>query len=111
MNLGEDIAHWEYAPASRASVVELNGRKTALSMVVYKGLAWGNRRLKLREQIAGYPRWKVADDVLLGTFAFQKVAMWKDLDANRESIAGHSICKALAGEIDQPITFMDCLQP
>jgi very-short-patch-repair endonuclease len=58
---------------------------------------------RVREQIAGYPRWKVVDDVLLGTFAFQKVAMWKDLDANRESIAGHSICKALAGETDQSL--------
>jgi very-short-patch-repair endonuclease len=44
------------------------------------------------------PRWEVLDEVALGTFGFQKLAMWGDLDRNRDRIAKHDLCRAIAGD-------------
>jgi very-short-patch-repair endonuclease len=43
-------------------------------------------------------RWRVRGDVILGTFSFQKIAMWDDLGKNAERIAGHGICRGIAGD-------------
>jgi very-short-patch-repair endonuclease len=42
------------------------------------------------------PRWEVLDEAALGTFSFQKLAMWEDLDRNRDRIMGHDLCRAIA---------------
>jgi very-short-patch-repair endonuclease len=44
------------------------------------------------------PRWEVLDEVALGTFSFQKLAMWDDLDRNRDRLAAHDLCRAVAGD-------------
>jgi hypothetical protein len=44
------------------------------------------------------PRWEVLDEVALGTFSFQKLAMWEDLGRNRGRIAAHDLCRAIAGD-------------
>jgi very-short-patch-repair endonuclease len=43
-------------------------------------------------------RWEVLDEVALGTFSFQKLAMWEDLGQNRERIASHALCRAIAND-------------
>jgi very-short-patch-repair endonuclease len=43
-------------------------------------------------------RWEVLDEVALATFSFQKLAMWEDLGSNRERIAAHDLCRAIAGD-------------
>jgi very-short-patch-repair endonuclease len=47
------------------------------------------------------PRWDVLDEAALGTFSFQKLAMWGDLGRNRDQIAGHPLCRAVAGDPDR----------
>src|SRR5262249_45443275 len=44
------------------------------------------------------PRWEVLDGAALGTFSFQKLAMWGDLGRNRDRIAAHDLCRAVAGD-------------
>jgi very-short-patch-repair endonuclease len=44
------------------------------------------------------PRWEVLDEAALGTFSFQKLAMWDDLGRNRDRIAAHDLCRAVAGD-------------
>jgi very-short-patch-repair endonuclease len=44
------------------------------------------------------PRWEVSDEAALGTFSFQKLAMWEDLGRNRDQIAAHELCRAIAGD-------------
>jgi very-short-patch-repair endonuclease len=44
------------------------------------------------------PRWEVLDEAALGTFSFQKLAMWEDLDRNRDRILAHDLCRAVAGD-------------
>ena len=46
--------------------------------------------------IRNLPRWEVLDEVALGTFSFQKLAMWDDLEKNRDRIASHNLCRAVA---------------
>jgi very-short-patch-repair endonuclease len=43
-------------------------------------------------------RWEVLDEVALGTFSFQKLAMWDDLTRNCDRIATHDLCRAVAGD-------------
>jgi very-short-patch-repair endonuclease len=45
-------------------------------------------------------RWEVHDEVALGTFRFQKLAMWEDLGRNRHRLAEHEMCRAIAGDPD-----------
>lgn len=65
----------------------------------------GSRRAYLelvRNQLISNPntsRWGVVDRVLLGTFAFQKIAMWKDLGINSARIAEHPLCRAIGGDL------------
>jgi very-short-patch-repair endonuclease len=42
-------------------------------------------------------RWEVLDEAALGTFSFQKLAMWEDLGRNRERLKAHDLCRAIAG--------------
>ena len=42
-------------------------------------------------------RWKVQKRSVLGTFRFQKLAMWHDLSDCQELISKHPICRAIAG--------------
>jgi len=44
-------------------------------------------------------RWRISPDVVLGTFSFQKVAMWQDLGKNAGLIAEHGLCRAVAGDL------------
>jgi very-short-patch-repair endonuclease len=44
------------------------------------------------------PRWEVLDEAALGTFSFQKLAMWEDLDRNLDRIKEHDLCRAIAGD-------------
>jgi very-short-patch-repair endonuclease len=43
-------------------------------------------------------RWEVLDEAALGTFSFQKLAMWEDLGRNRARIEAHDLCRAIAGD-------------
>ncbi len=43
-------------------------------------------------------RWSIQQRVILGTFSFQKIAMWQDLGKNSQSIAAHGICRGIAGD-------------
>lgn len=43
-------------------------------------------------------RWSVEPTVALGTFAFQKIAMWHDLRENQKAIQENAICRGLAGD-------------
>jgi very-short-patch-repair endonuclease len=43
-----------------------------------------------------HPRWEVQDEAALGTFGFQKLAMWADLERNRDRIMAHDLCRAVA---------------
>ena len=43
-------------------------------------------------------RWKIDRRCILDCFSFQKMAMVKDLDDNKETIASHPICRIIAGD-------------
>jgi very-short-patch-repair endonuclease len=51
-----------------------------------------------------YSRWEVMDRVVLATFSFQKLAMWQDLGDNRDRIAAHDLCRAIAGDDTAPVS-------
>jgi very-short-patch-repair endonuclease len=51
---------------------------------------------EIQRCICHLPRWEVVDEVALGTFSFQKLAMWDDLEKNRDRIASHNLCRAVA---------------
>ena len=51
-----------------------------------------------------HSRWEVMDRVILGTFNFQKLAMWQDLGDNRDRIAAHDLCRAIAGDDTAPVS-------
>jgi very-short-patch-repair endonuclease len=53
-----------------------------------------------------FSRWEVVDKIGLGTFSFQKVAMWQDLGTNAQRIAEHLLCRNIAGERDVPVRQM-----
>ncbi len=56
---------------------------------------------KLQAILDGEPlakRWRLTPKVILGTFSFQKVAMWQDLGTNCEAIESHGLCRAIAGD-------------
>jgi hypothetical protein len=57
---------------------------------------------EVQKVIAQFGRWDVLDEVALGNVTFQKIAMWKDLAQNRERIAQHPLCRALAGDSVRP---------
>jgi very-short-patch-repair endonuclease len=41
------------------------------------------------------PQWKVTNDIYLGLFSFQKLVMYKDLEANAASVASHRLIHQL----------------
>ena len=53
---------------------------------------------QVRSKIRANQRWEVLDKIVLGSFSFQKIAMWEDLGQNEEFIAGHDICRAIGGD-------------
>ena len=56
---------------------------------------------KIRKLLQEQPfakRWRLTPKVILGTFSFQKVAMWEDLGKNVQAIAAHGMCRAVAGD-------------
>jgi very-short-patch-repair endonuclease len=53
---------------------------------------------EVERRVRHHPRWEVLDEAALGTFGFQKLAMWDDLDRNRGRITAHDLCRAVAGD-------------
>ncbi len=49
-------------------------------------------------------RWEILDECALGVFPFQKIAMWKDLEENKDQIASHDLCRAIARDPSIPMT-------
>jgi len=66
-------------------------------------------------------RWEVHDKAVLGTFSFQKLAMWQDLGNNADKIAAHDLCRAIAGDrtacvsaspdLPSPTQYDECIHP
>ena len=52
---------------------------------------------RVRTEVKNRTGWKVADDLILGRFSFQKMAMYKDLERHFETACEHPIIAALAG--------------
>lgn len=57
----------------------------------------------MKELIKGRPDWEVKDDIYLATFAYSKLAMWRDLDLVRNHGTDNSIVLALAGSAIEEI--------
>ena len=55
----------------------------------------------VREQIEHRTDWEVQEYVVLATFAYSKLAMWRDLQVTKDNGTEHMIVQALAG-IDPP---------
>jgi DNA polymerase III delta prime subunit len=53
---------------------------------------------EVRRAVSEHERWEVQPIAGLGTFAFQKIAMWQDLGKNQVSITNHPLCRGLAGD-------------
>jgi very-short-patch-repair endonuclease/DNA polymerase III delta prime subunit len=51
----------------------------------------------VRERIGHRPEWKVNEDVYLATFAYSKLAMWRDLETIKNNGTNHPIVLTLAG--------------
>ena len=52
---------------------------------------------QVRALLDRHPSWAVTDQVVLGRFSFQKMAMYRDLDRQLDAACSHSIIEALAG--------------
>ncbi len=52
----------------------------------------------VQNAIRNQKSWEVLDDCTLGTFSFQKIAMWDDLGKNQDQVLEHDICRAVAGD-------------
>lgn len=50
------------------------------------------------QPIADSSRWEVQRRIVLECFNFQNLAMYKDLEENKEKIAEHRICRLIAGD-------------
>lgn len=57
-----------------------------------------NEYLAQVETLADKRGWKVAREVSLGLFSFQKISMYHDLDNNRELIVSHPVIRAMVGD-------------
>ena len=51
----------------------------------------------VRRLVAHRPEWRVNDDVYLATFAYSKLAMWRDLEIVKTAGTDHNIVLTLAG--------------
>ena len=52
----------------------------------------------VQNAIRNQKTWDILDDCTLGTFSFQKIAMWDDLGKNQDQVLEHDICRAIAGD-------------
>lgn len=59
---------------------------------------------EIRQAVAEHAGWGTLDEVALGTFKFQKLAMWEDLGRNRAQILAHDLCRAVAGDTTVALT-------
>jgi very-short-patch-repair endonuclease len=55
---------------------------------------------------AGQPGWSVKTDIFLGLFSFQKLVMFKDLEANAPAFAGHEMIRQLVTREAPPGTIV-----
>ena len=53
--------------------------------------------LDLGRQIADEANWTIKDDVVIDTFSFQNLAIWNDLDKNKDLVANNPFSRILAG--------------
>ncbi|MDR2706255.1 MAG: DUF4011 domain-containing protein [Planctomycetaceae bacterium] len=49
-------------------------------------------------QSSDYNRWEIQRRVVLDCFNFQKLAMYRDMEQNKEKIAEHVLCRIIAGD-------------
>ena len=61
---------------------------------------FANYLTAVRAAIAQQTRWTVEPGVALGSFGFQKIAMWQDLRRNEQHIIDHPLCRSVAGDVD-----------
>lgn len=54
----------------------------------------------IEEAIAGFSRWEITDETILGIYDFTKYALYRDLEENREDIKEDDIVRALTGDTD-----------
>ncbi len=47
--------------------------------------------------VVGRPNWSITTDVVLALFSFQKLVMYKDLEANAPAVAAHRLVRQLVG--------------
>lgn len=52
----------------------------------------------IQEKIEHKERWRVTNDIFLGLFSFAKFMMYKDLEANLESILGNEVVQTICGQ-------------
>lgn len=56
-------------------------------------------------------RWEIQNRSTFGTFRFQKLAMWHDLEKNKNLIGQHRLCRAIAGEQSEKFEYPDIPRP
>jgi hypothetical protein len=62
-------------------------------------LAWRTDYYAAVERcVQHHPGWEVRNEAAIGTFSFQKLAMWEDLGRNQDRIKAHELCRAIAGD-------------
>ncbi|WP_115864978.1 DUF4011 domain-containing protein [Halorussus litoreus] len=54
----------------------------------------------IETKIAGFDRWSVVPDCVLGIFDFAKYSLYADLEENREAIKGNPLVQAMNGDLD-----------
>ena len=54
---------------------------------------------RVRTAIRGKSEWEVREEVHLATFAYSKLAIWKDLEEMRQTGVNHPLVRCLAGDI------------
>ena len=52
---------------------------------------------ELRREISEKSNWTIKDDIIIDTFSFQNLAIWNDLDKNRDLVADNPFSRILAG--------------
>lgn len=58
----------------------------------------------VRESIVGKEGWSIKTDIYLGLFSFQKLVMYKDLEANTESLKKHRLIRQLITRTGMPLS-------
>lgn len=52
---------------------------------------------ELRREISKESNWTIKDDIIIDTFSFQNLAIWNDLDKNRDLVTDNPFSRILAG--------------